>query len=53
MSENETRCTAVSDTGVRCNKAEHPGDEQHWGTNDKGMDVVWASVTLPPPRRDA
>lgn len=48
-----TKCNAESDTpGVRCQKDQHGDDENHWGVKADGMDVVWASVTLSPPKKD-
>jgi hypothetical protein len=44
------QCNAVSpETGVRCRKEPHSDEANHWGLNDKGLDVLWNEVTLPPP----
>lgn len=45
-------CNAVNNDGtVRCEKEVHLPEEQHWGHDEKGMDVVWMSITLAPPNK--
>ena len=45
-------CNAESNhPGVRCQKEPHGDEENHWGVDAEGRDVVWASITLRPPSK--